>query len=369
MASSPSSSLFWTLQIAALLSFITGSTGSSFTSIFSFGDSLTDTGNLYFSSQPPPPNPCFHHPYGKTYFHQPTGRCSDGRLIIDFIAESMRIPLVKPYLSMMNEKVKHLNKEEGVNFAVIGATALDVRFYEDIGIHNCPTNDSLITQLGWFKELLPSLCNSSSSCDEVIGKSIFFVGEIGGNDFNYLFMSRRNLTEIKSFVAPVIDAISSTIIELINVGAQTLMVPGNLPIGCNAIYLTLYQSKRKKDYDEAGCLVWLNKFAKHYNQRLQSELNRIQVLHPHAKIIYADYYNTALPLYHYPTKFGFITSLSACCGSGGAYNYNASAMCGEEGVKACDDPSKHISWDGLHLTEAAYRLMAQALVNRPYASS
>ncbi|KAI9096300.1 hypothetical protein K1719_026019 [Acacia pycnantha] len=324
MASSPSSSsLFWTLHIAALLSFITGSTGSPFTSIFTFGDSLTDTGNLYFSSQPPPPNPCFHHPYGKTYYHQPTGRCSDGRLIIDFIAESIGIPLVKPYLSIKNEKEKNLNKEEGVNFAVIGATALDVRFYEDIGIHNCPTNDSLITQLGWFKELLPSLCNSSSSCDE----------------------------------------------GLINVGAKTLMVPGNLPIGCNAIYLTLYQSKHKKDYDDAGCLVWLNKFAKHCNQRLQSELNRIQVLHPHANIIYADYYNAALPLYHSPTKFGFITSLSACCGSGGAYNYNASAMCGEEGVKACDDPSKHISWDGLHLTEAAYRLMAQALVNRPYASS
>ncbi|KAI9096335.1 hypothetical protein K1719_026054 [Acacia pycnantha] len=283
MASSPSSSsLFWTLHIAALLSFITGSTGSPFTSIFTFGDSLTDTGNLYFSSQPPPPNPCFHHPYGKTYYHQPTGRCSDGRLIIDFIAESIGIPLVKPYLSIKNEKEKNLNKEEGVNFAVIGATALD---------------------------------------------------------------------------------------GLINVGAKTLMVPGNLPIGCNAIYLTLYQSKHKKDYDDAGCLVWLNKFAKHCNQRLQSELNRIQVLHPHANIIYADYYNAALPLYHSPTKFGFITSLSACCGSGGAYNYNASAMCGEEGVKACDDPSKHISWDGLHLTEAAYRLMAQALVNRPYASS
>lgn len=55
-----------------------------FSSIFSFGDSLADTGNLKISS----PNETVHFffpPYGMTYFHLPTGRCSDGRLVIDFI--------------------------------------------------------------------------------------------------------------------------------------------------------------------------------------------------------------------------------------------------------------------------------------------
>ncbi|XP_028797289.1 GDSL esterase/lipase At1g31550-like [Neltuma alba] len=91
----------------------------------------------------------------------------------------MGIPLVKPYLGIKNGKVKNWNKEEGVNFAVLGATALDVKFLEEKGIYNCPTNDSLTIQLGWFKEVLPSLCNSSSCCEKIIGKSIFFVGEIG----------------------------------------------------------------------------------------------------------------------------------------------------------------------------------------------
>jgi len=57
---------------------------SSYSSIFSFGDSIADTGNLYLSSQPPSDH-CFFPPYGETYFHRPSGRCSDGRLIIDFI--------------------------------------------------------------------------------------------------------------------------------------------------------------------------------------------------------------------------------------------------------------------------------------------
>ena len=32
----------------------------------------------------------------------------------------------------------------------------------------------------------------------------------------------------------------------------------------------------------------------------------------------------------------------------------------------CDDPSKYVSWDGVHLTEAAYRLIAMGLLQGPY---
>ncbi|KAG1346439.1 putative GDSL esterase/lipase [Cocos nucifera] len=57
---------------------------SCYTSIFSFGDSLADTGNfLHYSSNNS--GPVAQLPYGKTYFHRATGRFSDGRLVIDFI--------------------------------------------------------------------------------------------------------------------------------------------------------------------------------------------------------------------------------------------------------------------------------------------
>ncbi|KAK4259670.1 hypothetical protein QN277_005978 [Acacia crassicarpa] len=337
-----------------------------YTSIFSFGDSLADTGNLFFISQPPHLHHCCRPPYGETYFGHPTGRCSDGRLIIDFIAESLSIPLVKPYLGVTNGQISNRTKEEGVNFAVAGATALDLSFFEERGIYGViGTNDSLSVQLGWFKELLPSICSSYSSCKEVLEKSLFLVGEIGGNDFNGPFALRRSFAEIKTYVPHVIDAISSTISDLIDLGAQTLVVPGNFPIGCSAFYLTLYESKHKNDYDEAGCLVWLNRFAEYYNQRLQAELNQLQELHPHANIIYADYYNAALPLYQSPKKFGFM-GLKACCGGGGVYNYNASNACGGEGVNCCDDPAKYINWDGVHFTESAYKLIARYLLKGSY---
>ena len=51
-------------------------------------------------------------------------------------------------------------------------------------------------------------------------------------------------------------------------------------------------------------MKWLNEFAEYYNHELQSELHKLQALYSHANIIFADYYNAALPLYRDPTKFG-----------------------------------------------------------------
>ncbi len=101
--------------------------------------------------------------------------------------------------------------------------------------------------------------------------------------------------------------------ELIELGAVTLMVPGNLPIGCSAAYLTYYETTDKEEYDPAtGCLKWLNKFSEYHNDQLQKELSRIQALHPHVNIIYADYYNVAMRFYRYPSQFGNYTFLIIC---------------------------------------------------------
>jgi hypothetical protein len=45
-----------------------------------------------------------------------------------------------------------------------------------------------------------------------------------------------------------------------------------------------------------------------------------------------------------------------CCGAPGVgkYNFNLTSMCGNPDAYNCIDPSNHWSWDGVHLTEAAY---------------
>lgn len=55
--------------------------------------------------------------------------------------------------------------------------------------------------------------------------------------------------------------------------------------------------------------------------------------------------------------------LQACCGSGdNDYNFNISQQCGSKGVRVCSNPRKRVSWDGVHLTERAYQLMANWLL-------
>ena len=87
-------------------------------------------------------------------------------------AESLGIPLVKPYMGIKNGKLGDWSVDEGANFAVIGATALDASFLEEKGIQ-VPTNYSLSVQLNWFKELLPSLCNSSTSKFAIILSNLY----------------------------------------------------------------------------------------------------------------------------------------------------------------------------------------------------
>ncbi|MCO5559070.1 hypothetical protein L7F22_012662 [Adiantum nelumboides] len=60
---------------------------SPFEGMYAWGDSLTDTGNalLYQLSLNIDGPLGGHLPYGQTFFHYPTGRISDGRIVVDFL--------------------------------------------------------------------------------------------------------------------------------------------------------------------------------------------------------------------------------------------------------------------------------------------
>nr|CAD1834180.1 unnamed protein product [Ananas comosus var. bracteatus] len=358
------SSLFVIIAILFVcLTIFRPATAGCYARIFAFGDSLTDTGN-FLQSIGDLPDPVRRLPYGQTFFGRPTGRFSDGRIIIDFVAEALGLPFVPPYLAGRDvEYFRH-----GANFAVGGATALNISFFEEKGIDVTWTEYSLGVQMGWFRQLLHLLSDESDRSD-IMSSSLFIVGEIGGNDYNHPFLRARSLDEIRTYVPVVVQAIGSAINDLIKLGARTLVVPGNFPIGCVPLYLTVFQSQNKEVYDQqTGCIKWLNEFSEYHNKLLVEELYRLRKLHPHATIIYADYYGASMNIFRFPHKFGFKTSLLACCGSHGPYNCAPSILCGTKGSSVCAEPSTYASWDGLHLTEAAYKFVASAVLNGPYAA-
>ncbi|XP_028548571.1 GDSL esterase/lipase At1g28590-like [Dendrobium catenatum] len=317
------SSMASSTLLPLILVFLHGLRGGDgcFTAIFSFGDSIADTGNLLISEhgniQSARP------PYGQTFFNRPTGRYSDGRLIIDFIAEALGFSFMPPFLEGPGDG----GFRRGVNFAVAGATALDVHFYRERGMDVIRTNLSLQTQFGWFKELLPSICSTDSDCRILLATSLVLAGEIGGNDFAY---------------------------DLIELGAKTLLVPGNFPIGCTPIYLIIMVERFRS----------ISKQAFVAGARPSSS----SAPHPHATIIYADYYNPIMNIISNRNKNRTRkVTLAACCGGDGPYNFGNLVHCGDDSASVCDDPSLYISWDGVHLTEAAYRFIAEGLLEGPFA--
>lgn len=155
-----------------------------FSKIYAFGDSITDTGNTHSSVD----LKTFAHvselPYGMTYFHRPTNRFSDGRIVVDFLAEALGLPFLPPYRNSTADF------SHGVNFAVAGGTAIDNDFYARSRIFNTLTFnnalESLQTQLKWFTGFVDKVeCKGKSphECRKVMENTLFWVGEIGANDY------------------------------------------------------------------------------------------------------------------------------------------------------------------------------------------
>lgn len=187
------------------------------------------------------------------------------------------------------------------------------------------------------------------------------MGEIGGNDYNYGFFQGKSTEEIRSYIPHVVGAIAAAAREVIRAGAVNVVVPGNFPVGCFPIYLTSFPVNDPKAYDDKGCLIRLNEFAMDHNNQLQEAISSLQKEFPGVVIVYGDYYNAFQYVLSGSVGFDKSVALKSCCGIGGGYNYDGKRQCGAVGVPVCQNPDKFISWDGVHLTQKAYRFMSKFL--------
>ncbi|PHT41333.1 hypothetical protein CQW23_20187 [Capsicum baccatum] len=290
----------------------------------------TATGNCLRESLCGTHSWCRLLPYGNKEI---TGRCSNGMLIVDFIPVKSGLPLLNPY------KDRNANFRHGVNFAVSGATALSVESLTEKDIAMSFTHSLLSVQLDWMDSHFKSTC--SPDCPKYLKNSLFLVGEIGGDDFNYGLKQGRTIDELRRM-------------RVIGFGATRMTVPGNFPIGCFPSALTKFMTNSATAYDEYCCVEDWNNFIMSYNNHLQQAIDELKREFPDIILIYGDYYNAV--------ALGFNKDFlqKACCGTGRDYNYNE---CGDPGVEACDDASTYINWDGVHLTQKAYSWLGKWLID------
>ncbi|PIA26052.1 hypothetical protein AQUCO_10000016v1 [Aquilegia coerulea] len=331
-----------------------------FDAIYQFGDSISDTGNFIRESSVGA-STYGRLPYGMTYFQKPTGRCSDGRLMIDFIASSFGLPYLNAYLD------KYATFNNGVNFAVAASTALDTSVLRSKGIQPHFTNSSLSVQLGWFKNHLKTICSTETDCKKKLENSLFMIGEIGGNDYIYVMTMQLMQQNNGNFLKFVLQSSNGAMQEVIHLGARYVVVPGEFPVGCFPVFLSPLQNIVDQfAYDGLNCIPFGNMFAMYHNAQLIQAIAELKEEFPNVKILYADYYSAFLRVLQNAGNLGLEQDslMKTCCGDGGGeHNFNFRKMCGQNGSQVCQDPGKRVSWDGIHLTEKAYKGMADWLIN------
>ncbi|XP_039011942.1 GDSL esterase/lipase At4g01130-like isoform X2 [Hibiscus syriacus] len=322
-----------------------------FKAIFNFGDSNSDTGGFWAAF------PAQSGPFGITFFKKPTGRATDGRVILDFLGSDYR---------------------HGANFATLASTVLlpnTSLFVTGISPF------SLAIQLNQMKEFKAKVVEYHSTNQKgltklpspaIFGKSLYTF-YIGQNDFTSN-LKANGIEGVKQYLPQVVSQIAGTIKELYGLGGRTFFVLNLAPVGCYPALLVQLPHDTS-DLDEFGCLISYNNAVVDYNSMLKEALSRTRRDLPDASLIHVDTHAVLLQLFQDPTSHGLRYGTRACCGyGGGKYNFHPEVYCGNSKVMngskvtamACKDPNNYVSWDGIHATEAANKLTTLAILNGSY---
>ncbi|KAF1879328.1 hypothetical protein Lal_00005794 [Lupinus albus] len=323
----------------------------SYSSIYNFGDSNSDTGTTsaaYTTINPPNgeliPGLIF-----------PTRNC-DGRLIIDFITENLKLPYVNAYLDSIGSTYKH-----GANFATGGAPIVK---------GPSPFNFALqISQFIQFKSRVLALYKATNS-DPIIrarlpnvefNKALYTI-DIGQLDLAYgLFTSNNDYQAINASIPTILANFSQGVQQLYNEEARFFWIHNTGSWGCVPRTNKMYKPT-PKDTDSAGCRISENQIAQEFNKQLKDLIVHLRKKFPVARFTYVDIYSAKYELTKNAKNLGFGDPMEFCCGT----IESGIVDCGvntKDKSRLCNDSSKYITWDGIHYSEAANKFVANRILN------
>lgn len=368
---------FWGFPVVLLL-LVVASAQSAQTSIhhhetcpsvvFAFGDSLTDTGNLVRTWNPALLSPAYL-PYGMTYFRNGAQRFSDGRLIIDCIAQSLGLPFLPPFMDFVGTDFSH-----GVNYAVASAVALNYTYSVELGTMPFTTY-TLDVQLQWHQTFLQfveaglqggvtTFPNASSTSE-----ATYFI-EIGGNDFGNFAISGFTHAQTMNLLPLVVEKVGDTIQFLYDAGARNFMLSGLGLMGCSPN--VKYFVGRDQTLDARGCVAWVNEVCRNYSDSISRLGESLQHLLPNTSFIFLDLYAAVDEIMTSPSDYGIVDIQNVCCGApslgaASVNGFNPEAMCSHLSV-LCNDPNTFLIWDGIHYTDNVYRQIVNMFIEGKFIS-
>ncbi|XP_068665259.1 GDSL esterase/lipase At3g26430-like [Aristolochia californica] len=358
--------------VLALIGFlfvhVSAASRCEFPAMFNFGDSNSDTGGLSASFGPAP------EPNGESFWGHPAGRYSDGRLIVDFIANSLGLPYLDAYLNSLGTNFSH-----GANFATAGSTilrpdatlfqsgfspfSLEVQFWQ---FSQFKSRSQIVSMKGGvFRDLIPK--------EEVFSRALYTF-DIGQNDLTHSYFQNMTSDEVRAVVPVVVDLLTQIVKDVYDQGGRYFWIHNTGPFGCLA-YVIERVHHNKNQVDKAGCVIPFNRVAQYFNKKLKEAVVKLRMDLPSGVFTYVDMYSLKYGLISHASKYGFEKPLAACCGHGGKYNYNRNLGCGStlevNGTtvlvgRSCKNPKVRINWDGVHYTQAANHWLFNRLKDGSY---
>ena len=284
--------------------------------LYVFGDSLSDTGNV-FNISGGKVQPSIAFPPDPPYFQ---GRFSNDRGFVDYLGSDLGLT---PTLFTALPQNTTTIPSQGINFAFGGS---------DSGLGNAfiPSAPGLLAQVGLFTQRLQA---NNQKADP---KALYSVWA-GGVD--YLF---SGITDPKQTV----NNILSSVTLLAQAGAKNILVfnqpdLGKIPYASNT-----------------GASSQLTALSTSHNALLADALNQFSAANPSVNIIRLDVnslFNQAIAT---PEQFGF-------------KNATASCVIGDFQTitSVCNDPNDFLFFDAVHPTTNGYKLVADAALSAIQAKS
>ncbi|XP_057790371.1 GDSL esterase/lipase LIP-4-like isoform X1 [Salvia miltiorrhiza] len=313
--------------------------------MFNFGDSNSDTGGLAAAMGYE-----FGYPDGRAFFHRPTGRLCDGRLIIDFLCENVKSNYLSPYLESVEPDFSN-----GANFAIAGSATLPRYVAFSLSVQ--------ILEFRRFRNHSLQLQSKGHVVGEDDFKNGLYMIDIGQNDLTAAFNNvpyDQVLEKIPSFISEIKDAMWSIYLT----GGKKLWVHNTGPLGCLPEKLGTLKPTASQ-VDEHGCVASMNQAAQVFNSQLRDLCQQLRGQMKDSTIVYVDVYSI---------KYSLIansSSLMACCGHGGPpYNFDPKIKCRDAGCNVCEEGTGtgYVSWDGVHYTQAANTIVASAILSTKYST-
>ncbi|WP_392534905.1 SGNH/GDSL hydrolase family protein [Nostoc sp. C117] len=278
---------------------------ASFSNFFVFGDSLSDTGNV-FAATGGLIDPTTAFPKNPPYFQ---GRFSNNRVWVDYLGNELGLKPT-PYL-ISNPAIPN----QGLNFAVGGASSGQ----GNAVVPSAPL-PGVLRQVGLLTQPVVQ-------ANQKLDPNALYAVWGGAND--YVFGQATNATQTVKNLSDAIGLLASS-------GAKNILV-FNLPdLGKIPLALATGQSNN------------LTALTNDHNQKLAEELDKFSN-NPNLNLISVDVSSVFNQIQANPGEFGFKNVTSPCV----VGNFQTI-------ISVCSQPNDYLFFDSVHPTTNAHKLIADA---------